>query len=333
MKTTITCFLILISQASNSQPVINNLVFEGAGIRGIAYSGAIRVLEEKNLLKNVEKVGGTSAGAITALLLSLGYTSSEITNIINSTSFKKFNDGFFPGGFSRFKNYFGWYKGKKFENWLSNIIEQKTGNDDITFAGLHEQGYKDLYVTGTCLNQQKLVVFSNENYPHMKVKDAVRISSSIPFYFEAVFLDKNGNVVHRPKDKTGLDVMIDGGFTANFPIRLFDSSKYLDQHGPNVFIVNPFTLGFRIDREEQIANDYAEKGLAPVPVTSLKDYFSAFYIIVLENLNRQSLTASDWQRTVSISDGNIEPRIRKLTPSEINTLTSAAEQATTRHLR
>ena len=99
--------VLLFNLSPFSQP--RNLVFEGAGIRGIAYSGAIRQLEERNILQGIQRVGGTSAGAITALLLSIGYTSHEISDIINSTSFKKFNDGkfFFFGGINRFKKYYG----------------------------------------------------------------------------------------------------------------------------------------------------------------------------------------------------------------------------------
>ena len=39
---------------------------------------------------------------------------------------------------------------------------------------------------------QELVILSNETYPKMKVKDAVRISMSIPIYFQAVFVDSIG---------------------------------------------------------------------------------------------------------------------------------------------
>ena len=69
---TLLCILLLYANASAQAP--ENLVFEGAGIRGIAYSGAIAELEQHGLLKNIKRVGGTSAGAITALLLCLGYT-------------------------------------------------------------------------------------------------------------------------------------------------------------------------------------------------------------------------------------------------------------------
>ncbi len=45
-----------------------NLVFEGGGVKGIAYVGAIKVLEEKGIMPNIVRVGGTSAGAINAVL-------------------------------------------------------------------------------------------------------------------------------------------------------------------------------------------------------------------------------------------------------------------------
>lgn len=335
MKQLLSLLFILLALTSRGQhKIINNIVFEGAGIRGIAYSGAIKELENNAVLQGVQRVGGTSAGAITALLLSLGYSADEITGIITHTSFKKFNDGkfFFIGGINRFQKYYGWYKGRQFDKWLAKIIAAKTNNAGITFAQLHEKGLKDLYITGTCLNKQSLVVFSYENYPNMKVKDAVRISMSIPLYFEAVFLDASGNVVHHPKNKTGLDVMIDGGFTANFPIKIFDSTKYFDCTKPNEFAANEQTIGFRIDRDEQIKNDTEEKGLAAMEITNINDYFGAFYNIILENLNRQTLTKKDWQRTISISDGAIGPKIRKLSIDEIETLIANGATASRKYL-
>jgi NTE family protein len=213
------------------QPTYENLVFEGAGIRGIAYSGVLYELEKNNMMPQIKNVGGTSAGAITALMLSLGYTSSEVYSIIADTKFQKFNDGafFFVGGYSRMRKRYGWYKSNKFEKWLQEIIHRKTGNPDITFAELERKGFKKLYITGTCLNKQQVIIFSAETYPTMKVKDAVRISMSIPLYFEAGFIDKEGVVYKKRKERKvkeangEIDVVVDGGILANFPIFIFDS--------------------------------------------------------------------------------------------------------------
>ena len=76
-----------------------NLIFEGGGVKGIAYVGAIKVLEEKGIMSNIVRVGGTSAGAINAVLVGLGYTSAQTLNIMNKLNFKKFMDddlGVFP---------------------------------------------------------------------------------------------------------------------------------------------------------------------------------------------------------------------------------------------
>jgi NTE family protein len=322
MQKVILAFMFLFYQCiavAQAKPLIKNLVFEGGGIRGIAYCGSITEMESRQMIRKVEKVAGTSAGAILALTVSLGYTGKEIQDIISGTNFKKFNDGryMFVGGINRTNKYFGWYRGARFEKWLNQVISRKTGNADISFEELAEKGFKELYITGTCLNKQQLVIFSRQTYPKMKVKDAVRISMSVPLYFEAVFIDNDGKVIRRPKQKEGLDVMIDGGLIGNFPIRMFDST------GKN----NPFTLGFRIDSDEQIKNDQEGKSIAGLPVNNFSQYLTAFYNMIIENLNRQQLTPGDWQRTVSISDGKIGPRIRKLSPEEIELLIENGKQA------
>ena len=313
---------------------IKNLVFEGAGIRGIAYCGALREMEARGLMEPVERVAGTSAGAIMAMAVSLGYSADELSQIISSTNFKDFNDGrfFFIGGINRVNKYFGWYRSNRFDHWLGEIIEAKTGNADITFAELRQHNFKDLYITGTCLNKQKLILFSYETYPNMRVRDAVRISMSIPLYFEAVFMDTSGRIVKHPSNKQGFDVMVDGGFTGNFPIHIFDSLAY---NVPNFYSpqINLHTVGLRIDSDAQIRKDSAGKELAEIPIRNMKTYLGAFYNIVIENLNRQTLTSEDWKRTVSISDGAIGPRLRKLSKAEIDILIENGRIAMNNYLK
>src|SRR5690348_10992197 len=83
--------------------VYKNLVMEGAGIRGFGFTGAIEVIDSLGFFTSVERVGGTSSGAILATLLAVGYTPHEIKNIIADIPLKKFNDGakFFLGGWKR----------------------------------------------------------------------------------------------------------------------------------------------------------------------------------------------------------------------------------------
>jgi len=326
----LTVMLIAATSTVYAQP--KNLVFEGAGIRGVAYVGAIRELEKQNILADIERVGGTSAGAIAALTVTLGYTSAEIEKIIYDTKLQKFNDGkfFFIGGISRINRNFGWYRGTAFTKWLEQIIVKKTGNADITFRELHARNFPDLYITGTSLNRQQLIVFSHEQYPDMKIKDAVRISMSIPLYFEAVCIDSSGHVLKNRKKEKAFDIMVDGGFTGNFPVFMFDDVR--TEQNKTIRTSNPHTLGLRIDTPSQINYDSLNKGLAPVEISRFRNYIGAFYSYVIENLNRATLTPDDWQRTVSISSGSIGPKIRKLSLAEKDLLIRNGQEAMQRYL-
>lgn len=328
-KTVLFLFIFTLRVGFLAQSEIKNLVFEGAGIRGLAYAGALEVLEEKDLIKNIENVGGTSAGAITALMISLGYTSSEVNTIISSTDFGDFNDGefLFVGGLYRIKNNFGWYKTDKFEDWLGEIIEAKSVNKNITFEGLSNQGFKNLYVTATCLNKQKVLVFSKDSYPKMKVLDAVKISMSVPIYFEVVFIDSLGTIHERTEDISNLDLVMDGGVIGNFPIDIFDRDTVVSE-GKSVRIPNPNTLGFRIDSEEQIKYDEVNQELSPIEIGDIQDYMIAMYILVIENLNRNQLEGFDWDRTVSIGDADIGPKVKTLSKTQKEALLESGRKNT-----
>jgi NTE family protein len=323
--------ILFIPFFATSQPRIDNLVFEGAGIRGLAYSGAIKVLEEKKILQNVQRFGGTSSGAITALLLCLNYTAIEMEQIIGSTNYRKFNDGGVPffGGLHRLNKNYGWYKGIKFETWLGQLIETKTGNANITFLQLKEK-YKELYVTGTSLNHQKGFLFSAETFPNMPVKNAVRISMSIPMYYKAVIMDDDGNIYKKNTNNNAYNVMVDGGFIDNFPIQIFDSTKYFENNTANIFKPNPYTIGFRIDMQTQIEKDEKEPthSLATIPINNFANYLKAFMVLNLERMNRQKLSAEDWQRTVSISDGGVGPKVKKMPKQLIDLLLQNGLNAT-----
>jgi NTE family protein len=266
-------------------------------------------------------------------MVSLGYSSQEIYKIIPETKFEKFNDGeyIFVGGIARLNKNYGWYKGGEFNKWLEKIIKNKTNNADITFEEMAIKGFKNLCVTATCMNKQKLIVFSAQTYPKMKIKDAVRISMSIPLYFEAVFIDSLGQVYNKPENHKNLDIVVDGGIIGNFPIFMFDST-YTDLQNNKKRIPNYKTIGVRIDTDQQIINDSLNKELVPVEIKKLEHFMEAFYNIVLENLNRNQLIPEDWERTISISSAGISPKIKRLSVSQKEKLVASGADYTKKFL-
>ncbi len=113
-----------------------NLVFEGGGVKGIAYVGALEVLDREGILKDVKRVAGTSAGAMMAVLVGLRYSAEEVRNILWKLNFKNFMDSSFGivRDTTRLFNEYGWYKGDYFRNLMADYIKQKTGNGEKTLT-------------------------------------------------------------------------------------------------------------------------------------------------------------------------------------------------------
>jgi NTE family protein len=117
-----------------------NLVFEGGGVKGIAYVGAMEVLEQKAITKQISRVGGTSAGAINAVLFAAGYSNSETLKILKNLNFNNFLDDSWGlvRDTKRLVEDFGWYKGDFFHDWISKLVNQKLGSPNVTFRDLKE---------------------------------------------------------------------------------------------------------------------------------------------------------------------------------------------------
>ncbi|MDO7845437.1 patatin-like phospholipase family protein [Hymenobacter sp. M29] len=319
------------AQTAPAPPRYRNLVMEGGGIRGIAYGGALQELEQRGLLRDIRRVGGTSAGAIQAALLAVGYSAQEIIDVVNATPVQRLNDGrfIFFGGTHRLITQYGWYRGDEFATYLSELVARKTQQPNLTLAGLHQLAqkepgrFRDLYTTGTNLTTQRVQVFSYETNPTMRVADAVRISMSIPLYFRAVLLDAQGNVVTGdPAPGQPTQVLVDGGLLANYPVDLFDYPRYLPAGftGPTDargHVYNPETLGLRLDRAEQIPLDTSPTGrqqLAPYDIQDFNSYLAALYTVALENLN--PVQPADRARTINIDFLNFSPKIKRISDAQ-----------------
>ncbi len=321
-------FFLLTSLAATAQTTYKNIVLEGGGIRGFAYIGAYEVLDSLQILKSVERVGGSSAGAIQAALLAVGYTPAEMQEIAKTIPLKKFNDGGWSviGGTRRLRKQFGWYKGDAFTEWIGELIAKKTGSATTTFAELHAQkdpkGYKDLYVTGTDLTYQCLRIFSYEQYPDMSIRDAVRISMSIPLYYKPVLMDDAGKVhFTQPSSGKPLHMMVDGGVLSNYPIHMFDSTKYTAGFDSvNKYYLNAETLGILLERSDQIKYNVENTGVAAMHITKMDQFASALYFTLVDKPNPELSQVSTIKRTISIDNLNLSPRVRKLDSETVDAL-------------
>lgn len=208
-----------------------DLVLEGGGVKGIGLVGAISVLEERGYRLN--RVAGTSAGAIVGALAAARYSASELRALMEALDYTRFRDVSLVdrvpvvGKALSLVLKKGIYEGKYLKSWLGERLADKRIS---TFGDLK------LDDTGTSLppNQQyRLVVMVSDisqrclrrlpwDYQHYKIEggadraavvDAVRASMSIPFFYEPVTLPASSG------EKCWL---VDGGMLSNFPVDAFD---------------------------------------------------------------------------------------------------------------
>jgi len=319
-----------------------NLVFEGGGVKGIAYAGAIKVLTEKDMLKQICRVGGTSAGAISAALLAVGADWQDIREIVGGTDFRSFMDESWGliRDVNRLVNDYGWFKGDAFSQWMKKQVFGLTGKRSFTFADLEKfrkekpETFRSLYVVGSNLSLGVAEVYSAETTPDLEIWSAVRISMSIPLFFAAV------------KDSDG-DILVDGGVTWNYPLNLFDSKKYLsDSSKQDLFVVpdypttndeehiyNKETLGFRVDTKDEIAAQKKNWRSPPKEIDNLVDYLGSLLGYMMDIANKAHLHEDDWHRTVFIDALGVRATDFSLSAEAVEALVESGESGARDYFR
>ena len=292
-----------------------NLVFEGGGVKGIAYVGALEVLDKEGILKNIKRVAGTSAGAMVAVLVGLGYTAKELKDILWGLNFTEFLDDSFGKirDTERLIKEYGWYRGDFFRNKMADFIKDKTGNGEATFRELEDtHKYRDIYLIGADLSTGFSKVFCFKHTPDVKVADAARISMSIPLFFRAVQNINNDGHVY-----------VDGGLLDNYPIKVFDrvsyvtddnnkrETEYYEKTNKSLrnksvqiddYVYNKETLGFRLDTKEEIEKFIDPDKELPIKndIKTIFSYTKALVTTLIDFQNNVHLHSDDWQRTVYI---------------------------------
>lgn len=302
-----------------------NLAVEGGGVKGIAYAGALEALEQAGVRPQIRQIAGTSAGALTALLITLGYEAKEIQKILLGTDFADFEDGGDAGPLRLVRD-FGWFSGDFVLSWLECRVKEKTGSPGTTFRDLHEAKnpdgtprYPDLTIITTNLNRNASVELSHKTVPCMPVALAARMSSSIPLLWNAVQLDLGrfrGPDCRKAAQTMGQDVFVDGGVLWNYPIDFFDDPA------PNVQ-----TFGLFLSKPTDNAKERAR--ISDLP-EYLKNVYSTLLSVQVQSFDRN---ACDQARTVQIDNLGIGTTDFNLTPEQQLALVKSGFQATCSYLQ
>lgn len=302
-----------------------NLVFKGGGMKALAYHGALRVLEEERILTQVERVAGTSAGALLATMLSMRLTTEEIVKKYQEIDYTRIaavrsdfisesgdqSQRFYTRELTRlvdnvdavyrFIQRYGWYENDLAHEWIQSVVaDHCAGDGRATFADFNSFGYCDLYIVTTNLSKHCIQIFSTKETPDVPVADAVLMSSSLPFYFESVQYDG--------REFGSGDYYADGGLLYNYPIQVFDSPEFKHESRHFVHGVNWETLGFRLFTPDDLEDHHRK-------ITSLVSYVESVLETIIElqdTLVMQS--AVDRMRTISISNCGVSTTDLQISP-------------------
>lgn len=204
--------------------------FEGGGVWGLAFLGALRVFDDLGF--HWRKVVGTSSGSIAAALVASGHSIDELEDLIGNAHYM---EAFLQQKTSRWlpnvdlsvdmlslgrvlktglalisTGQRGMYSALPFEKWLHHKLTQKQIETFSDITVKNEQG--ELKVVVSDLSYGRMLVLPNDLpeplQNHFSVAEAVRLSASLPLFFEP------GEIQGR--------TIVDGGVFSRFPIWIFD---------------------------------------------------------------------------------------------------------------
>lgn len=267
-------------------------VFEGGGVKGIGLVGAVSEIEKAGY--EFENLAGTSAGAIVASLLAAGYSSGELKKELEQLNYNDFKDegvldklGFFGKSLSLGFEY-GIYEGEFFENWLEGLLvaKGKTTFGDIKTEYEEEKYRYKFQAVAADITERRLLVLPGDlklfgiNPDEFSISRAVRMSMSIPFFFEPVELRDTSGRKH---------FIVDGGLLSNYPIWLLDDGTG-DPPWP--------TFGLKLMEPEKRELKKAKRNPINNPISFLKAIVGT--MLDAHDSYHISKSKGDYDRTIGI---------------------------------
>jgi predicted acylesterase/phospholipase RssA len=233
---------------TNTAHPIQRIVLSGGGAKSTAYVGAYTALIDTHVLSGVQEIAGSSAGAVTATLMSVGVSLSDFRDMFsedfNQMLGKKVGKLYgnpegvsyftYDGGpfvqllrrylFKTLRDFFLSMGAVDLPEALCALKDRLSNftNDSIQFtfrdlALLREHypsRFKRLIITAADISHvpAKIVVFNERETPDVDISAACRASGSVPALFQRIEMQLNGHNL----------TLVDSGLLENCPTDFFD---------------------------------------------------------------------------------------------------------------
>jgi len=184
-----------------SLPSRNALILKGGGVKGLAFAGAVRELQEHF---EFETYVGTSAGALAAALLAAGASAANLETELRAKPFRDFLDGNNWTFFVTIPLYGGIHRGLALSNWIRDKLFSYLGKyNEVAMQDLPKRAV----IYASQANRDPVTFDKIGEHKDSAVHTAVRCSLSIPYFFQPEKLDSQP--------------VYDGGLLNNFPVEIF----------------------------------------------------------------------------------------------------------------
>ena len=293
------------------------LTFEGGGVLGIGHIGALAEWEKMGGYRNLTHVCGSSVGSIVAAAVAANASVEFMKSTLFNLDFKQFEDnstGLLRDLYRLIRKW-GWNKGDAIREWSEQLMCELTGEKHITMKQLYEKSQIHLTITYWSYRYRKTKYIDHLTQPDMTVADAIRMSSSIPIYYQAVWrksLDANQQEV--------LDAIVDGGTMDNYPMHILHAQG----------IPAEKIMGFKLCSSEDMSEYKAERDGKEYDY-GMPDGIVQALVVLVSAMREQSMKvhvkSGDWKLTVKIPVGLLKSTDFDMTDAEKNWLFESGEQA------
>jgi predicted acylesterase/phospholipase RssA len=192
----------------------NTLFLSGGGVRGVAYLGIMRKLEElaaENIHATPRHVISVSVGSIFGLMIALGFTYHEAYDIVMKKNFQSLTD-------TRIRHMitdYGLDSGDNIVAWVGSLMSLRGLEKTATFADLYDYSGMQYEVLSYNLTNRCLERFDYINTPDYPIVQAIRHAISIPLIF-AKSIGQNNSIY------------IDAAVVSNIPVSDYQDAFGLD---------------------------------------------------------------------------------------------------------
>jgi len=240
------------------------LVMKGGGIKGIAYIGALEELEK---FYNFNWYAGTSAGAITAILLGAGYSVKDLSDILGTKNFKDFKDAHAIRALCNLITKSGLYEAHNFNVWLEELLASKLNSA----VSVQMRDLKSRTTVFASRKDKSVQVFdSHEPDSQQSVAAfAARCSMSIPYIFTPQKIDGRNVLDGGMKNNFPIDLILKDNNSVDFVGLYFGNRTY--KHEKNSVFWDSFKI-WTESNDPEILRKHKEKIIIidPSPISTLK---------------------------------------------------------------